>query len=78
MADDTTLEETVALLEATLDATHDGILVLDPHRRIIRFNRRFLEMFRVPPEIAGDGGDRIDTGPPRTRQRLATLSILLI
>src|SRR5436189_4210314 len=26
----------------------------------------------------GDGGDRIDTGPPRTRQRLATLSILLI
>ena len=59
MADDTTLEETVALLEATLDATHDGILVLDPHRRIIRFNRRFLEMFRVPPEIAGDGVDRI-------------------
>src|SRR6058998_2758944 len=50
LADQTTLEETIALLEATLDATHDGILVVDPSRRVIRFNRRFVEMFRVPPE----------------------------
>ena len=59
MADQTTLEETIALLEATLDATHDGILVVDPSRRIVRFNRRFLEMFRVPAEIAREGGDCI-------------------
>jgi len=59
LADQTTLEETIALLEATLDATHDGILVVNPSRRIIRFNRRFVEMFRVPPEIAREGGDRI-------------------
>jgi PAS domain S-box-containing protein len=46
-----TLEETVALLEATLESTHDGILVLDLHRRIVRFNRRLVEMFRLPPDV---------------------------
>ena len=50
-----TLEETIALLEATLDATHDGILVVDAERRIIRYNRRFLEMFRMPPEAVDAG-----------------------
>jgi len=45
VADQHILEETIALLEATLDATHDGILVVDLQRRIVRYNRQFLEMF---------------------------------
>ena len=45
MADRPTLEETIALLEATLEATHDGILVVDLDRRIIRYNRQYLKMF---------------------------------
>jgi PAS domain S-box-containing protein len=56
-----THEAMIALLEATLEATHDGLLVVDLERRIRRFNRQFLEMFRVPPEIAerGDGDEMV-------------------
>jgi PAS domain S-box-containing protein len=43
--------ETAALFEATLEATHDGILVLGPDRSVTHYNRRFVEMFRVPPEL---------------------------
>ena len=50
MADHPTLEETIALLEATLEASHDGILVLDLDRRVIRHNRVLAEMLRLPPE----------------------------
>jgi two-component system cell cycle sensor histidine kinase/response regulator CckA len=46
-----TLEETVAQLEATLESTHDGILVLGLDRRIIRVNRQFVAMFRLPPDV---------------------------
>jgi len=59
LADQQTLEETIALLEATLDATHDGILVVDSNRRIVRYNRRFLEMFRLPPEVVDGGVSRV-------------------
>ena len=38
-------EETIALLEETLEATHDGLLVLDLERRVVRYNRQFLRMF---------------------------------
>jgi len=50
VADRLTLEETIALLEATLDATHDAILVIDLNRRIIRFNRQYLDMFGFSAE----------------------------
>src|ERR1700682_5521253 len=45
LADRPTLEETIALLEATLEATHDGILVVDLDRRVILYNRQYLKMF---------------------------------
>jgi PAS domain S-box-containing protein len=55
LPDQPTLAETIALLEATLDATHDGILVVDSNRRIVRYNRRFLEMFRMPQQVVDAG-----------------------
>ena len=55
MTDRTTLEETIALLEATLEATHDGILVLDLDHRVIRYNRVLAEMLRLPAEAIGTG-----------------------
>ena len=55
VSDHSTFEETIALLEATLEATHDGILVLDQEHRVIRYNRLLAEMLRIPPEA-------IDTG----------------
>ena len=55
VSDHSTFEVTIALLEATLEATHDGILVLDQEHRVIRYNRLLAEMLRIPPEA-------IDTG----------------
>ncbi len=43
----TTVEETVLLLESILEATHDAILVLDLDRQVVRYNQRFLQMFRM-------------------------------
>jgi PAS domain S-box-containing protein len=54
VTDRPTLEETIALLEATLEATHDGILVLDLDRRVIRYNRLLADMLHLP-------ADAIDT-----------------
>jgi two-component system cell cycle sensor histidine kinase/response regulator CckA len=55
VTDRPTLEETIALLEATLEATHDGILVLDLQHRVIRYNRVLAEMLRIPSEAIDSG-----------------------
>ncbi len=49
-------EETVALLEATLESTHDAILVVDLNRRIVRYNRRYLSTFGLTRERLDAGG----------------------
>jgi PAS domain S-box-containing protein len=55
-----TPEETIALLRATLEATHDGILVVDLHRRVLLYNRQYLEMFGLTADaIKRDGLDGI-------------------
>ncbi len=51
-----TLEETIALLEATLESTHDGILVVDLNRRVILYNRQYLTMFGFTAEGLERGG----------------------
>jgi PAS domain S-box-containing protein len=52
--------ETIALLEETLEATHDGLLVLDLDRRIVRYNRPFIRMFGLTAEqVDRDGMDAV-------------------
>jgi PAS domain S-box-containing protein len=51
------MELSVSLLQATLEATADGILVIDPNGKILGFNKRFLEMWRIPDELAEAGDD---------------------
>lgn len=51
------LEEALSLLRATLEATADGMLVVDREGRITSFNRQFLEMWRIPENAAESRDD---------------------
>ncbi|MEY2457150.1 MAG: hypothetical protein QOK06_2244, partial [Acidimicrobiaceae bacterium] len=48
---DSELREALSLLNATLDATADGILVVDLEGHITSFNRRFSEMWGIPDAV---------------------------
>ncbi|OFW14170.1 MAG: hypothetical protein A3F69_05685 [Acidobacteria bacterium RIFCSPLOWO2_12_FULL_66_10] len=50
------LQETIALLEATLEATHDGILVVSLDGKVILYNRQYLKMFGFTAEALERGG----------------------
>jgi len=45
------LRESLSLLSTTLDSTADGILVVDREGKIASFNKRFVEMWRIPDSI---------------------------
>jgi PAS domain S-box-containing protein len=46
------LQKSFALLRATLDSAAEGILVVDERGKISNFNESFVQMWRVPEEIA--------------------------
>jgi PAS domain S-box-containing protein len=50
-------ERSLSLLEATLESTADGILVVERGGRIERFNRKFAAMCRMPEELLGSRDD---------------------
>jgi signal transduction histidine kinase len=45
------LERTVSLLQATLDATADGLLVVDRSGTVVAFNRRFVQLWQIPESL---------------------------
>lgn len=45
------VEHSLSLLRATLESTADGILVVDLSGKILSFNQRFVDMWRIPDEI---------------------------
>src|SRR5258705_11221149 len=45
------LERKTLELRATLQATWDGILVTDEEGRVTDFNRRYVEMWRLPHDV---------------------------
>ncbi len=51
------VKESLSLLEATLESTADGILVADGRGRMVRFNQKFVEMWRLPNEVMASGSD---------------------
>jgi len=51
------LRDALSLLKATLDATADGILVVDAGGRFTSFNRRFADMWRLPDAVLEAGDD---------------------
>ena len=47
----------LAVLKAQQEATLDGILVIDDHGKVLSYNRRFLEIWNIPEEVAAGGDD---------------------
>jgi PAS domain S-box-containing protein len=50
-------EKALSLLSATLESTADGLLVVDTVGKIVRFNRKFVEMWRIPESIVASRDD---------------------
>src|SRR5881409_1046993 len=48
---------TVSVLQATLESTADGILVVDLDGKIVSHNRRFEELWRLPPTFVEANND---------------------
>jgi diguanylate cyclase (GGDEF)-like protein/PAS domain S-box-containing protein len=49
--------QAVTLLQSTLDSTADGILVTGEAGKIVSYNHRFTEMWRIPPAMMSRGDD---------------------
>jgi PAS domain S-box-containing protein len=57
VADD--LDNSVSLLKATLESTEDGLLVVSSSGKIVQFNQKFIDMWRIPGEIILSAEDNI-------------------
>ena len=51
------LKKTLSLLNATIESTRDGILVVDLKGEIISFNKKFLDMWHIPLHIMDSRDD---------------------
>ena len=51
-------EQSVSLLRATLESTADGILVVDGEGKIVGFNERFTQLWRIPETITASRSDQ--------------------
>jgi len=50
-------ENVISLLQATLESTADGILVIDSSGKIANFNQRFAQMWHIPEHVLASRDD---------------------
>ncbi len=48
----------VTLLQSTVDSTADGILVIGENGKVLTYNQRFADMWRIPDDMMQRGEDR--------------------
>ena len=51
------LDNSVSLLKASFESTEDGLLVVDSAGKIVLFNQKFVDMWRIPDEVLATGED---------------------
>ena len=51
------IKHTLSLLTATLESTADGILVVDLNGKVVRYNHKFLHLWRIPDGVAESKDD---------------------
>ena len=49
--------QTISLLNATIESTADGLLVVGSSGNIVRYNQKFLTLWRIPSELAKQNND---------------------
>ena len=49
--------QALSLLEATLESTADGLLVIDRMGKIVNYNQKFAEMWKIPQSVLDTGDD---------------------
>jgi diguanylate cyclase (GGDEF)-like protein/PAS domain S-box-containing protein len=53
------LQQKTAFLEAMVHSSPDGILVIDSRKQVVLQNQRYVQMRRLPPEIANERDDAV-------------------
>lgn len=51
------IAQTISLLNAIVESTADGILVVDSNGSIVRYNQKFLKLWRIPASLAEQKND---------------------
>jgi PAS domain S-box-containing protein len=51
------LDNSVSLLKASFESTEDGLLVVNSVGKTVLFNRKFVDMWRIPDEVLATGED---------------------
>ncbi len=51
------LDNSVSLLKATFESTEDGLLVVDSVGKIVLYNQKFTDMWRIPKDVLATGED---------------------
>ncbi|MCK9211773.1 MAG: PAS domain S-box protein [Ignavibacteriaceae bacterium] len=52
------LNETLSILQTTLESTIDAILVISQERKVVTYNQKFIELWNVPKEIVDTKEDK--------------------